>query len=52
MTIDRRKTAKRRKLEDCYQKLYQAQASNDKIQIKIWKDIIGKLESLDKTEKN
>jgi hypothetical protein len=45
MKEDRRKVSKKRKLEECYQNLYQAQAKNDKFQIKVWKDIINKLES-------
>ena len=42
---DRRKYNKKRKLEDCYQNLYQAQSSNNKIAIKIWTDIIKRLEN-------
>lgn len=46
---DSRKTAKKRKLEDCYQNLYQAQAAKNKIAAKMWQDIINKLEA-DKKE--
>lgn len=49
---DRRKISKRRKLEEVYQNLTQAEASGDKFQIKIWKDVLKKLESLDDNNKN
>ena len=49
---DRRKVSKKRKLEDCYQNLYQAQAKGDKFQIKVWKDIISKIESDNAKNKN
>jgi hypothetical protein len=41
-----------RKLEDCYQNLYQAEAKGDRHQIMIWKAIIAKLESSDDKDKN
>lgn len=43
--IDRRKTIRKRNLEECYQNLYQAEAKGDRHQIMIWKAIIAKLES-------
>lgn len=45
MKTDLRKISKKRKLEECYQNLEQAKASNNKMQIKIWTDIIRKLEN-------
>lgn len=39
-----KKESKLSKLENCYQQLYQAEANGDKIKIKIWKDVIKKLE--------
>jgi len=36
---------KKRKLHDCYQNLEQAKANNDQFQIKIWQDIIKRLEN-------
>jgi hypothetical protein len=45
MKTDLRKISKKRKLEECYQNLEQAKASNNKFQIKIWTDIIRKLEN-------
>jgi hypothetical protein len=49
---DRRKVSKKRKLEEVYQNLYQAEQSNNKFLIKIWKDIINKLESDNVKNKN
>lgn len=49
---DRRKVSKKRKLEEVYQNLYQAEQSGNKFQIKIWKDIINKLESDNVKNKN
>jgi hypothetical protein len=49
MKTDLIKVTKKRKLEECYQNLEQAKASNNKFQIKIWTDIIRKLEN-DKKE--
>lgn len=43
---------KRRKLEEVYQNLYQAEANGDKFQIKIWQDIIKKLESDNANDNN
>lgn len=37
--------SKKRKLEECYQNLQQAIISNNKMQIRIWTDIIRKLEN-------
>jgi hypothetical protein len=44
--------AKKGSLEECYQRLYQAQSSGDRVRIKIWQDIIKKLESKDANNKN
>ena len=44
MKEDKRKTFKKRNLEDVKQRLYQAQASGDKFQIKVWTAVLKKLE--------
>lgn len=41
----KRRNPAARKLEDVKQKLYQAQASGDRFQVKIWTDVLKKLEN-------
>lgn len=41
---DLRSISKLRSLHDCYQNLYDAQAKGDRVRIKVWKDVIAKLE--------
>lgn len=48
---DRRKVSKRRNIEDVKQKLYQAEASGNKFQIKVWKDILACLIAQDSKKK-
>lgn len=43
MKHDRRTNNKKRSLEEVKQKLYQAQASGDKFQQKVWKAVLDKL---------
>lgn len=45
MSKDRNHVSKTRKLEEVFQRLYDAEAKGDAFQIKIWKAIIAKLES-------
>lgn len=40
-----KKISKKKKLEECYQNLEQAKISNNKLQIRIWTDIVRKLEN-------
>jgi len=49
---DRKKISKTRKLHECYQNLEQAKVNGNKFQIKIWTDIIKRLESLNDKNKN
>jgi hypothetical protein len=51
-TKDKRKKRKSRNLEECKQNLEQAKISGNKFQIKIWTDIIKKLESQDASNKD
>lgn len=43
MKEDRRKTHKKRNLDEVKQRLYQAQASGDKLQTRIWQAVLARL---------
>ena len=49
--MDRRKTAKKRNLEEVKQNLYQAEAAGDKVRVKIWKAVLAKLLADDAVKK-
>ena len=52
MNNKNKKISKKKKLEECYQNLEQAKISNNKIQIRIWADIVRKLENDKKDNTN